>query len=184
METKLRPGCHLRSNLRAVEVGGKACHLDILAKPIKFARKLLLQLLRIQLMNMRSIWWRWNDSFITMILHVKSEFAIAREKLSQLCEPENVFARRWVEGGCKSAIRVHPVCRRLRRRQVGQVGGEGEEQQKETDCDSYFTTLTPKSSVTVPDVSTRPVESICIKPSGTKCNFNSISAEKSWPNKA
>ena len=55
METKLRPRCHLRSNLRALEVGGKkACHLDILAKPIKFARKLLLQL-RNQLVNMRSI---------------------------------------------------------------------------------------------------------------------------------
>ena len=48
-------------------------------------------------------------------------------------------------------------------------GAEGE-QQKETDCDSYFTTLTPKSSVTVPDVSTRPLESICNKPSGTKSN--------------
>ena len=51
-------------------------------------------------------------------------------------------------------------------------GGRGRqrEQQKETDCDSYFTTLTPKSSVTVPDVSTRPLESICIKPSGTESN--------------
>ena len=69
-----------------------------------------------------------------MILHVKSELfcnnAAAREKLSQLCEPENVFARRWVEGGCKSAIRVHPVCRRLRRRQVGQVGGGHRESNK------------------------------------------------------
>ena len=53
---------------------------------------------------------------------------------------------------------------------AGGAGGAEGEQQKETDCDSYFTTLTPKSSVTVPDVSTRPLESICNKPSGTKSN--------------